>query len=50
MNPDVPHPRWSQAMERDIGTQKSIPTRIYNGYGEYVAAMYAGMTNEPLFM
>ncbi len=50
VNPEVPHPRWSQAMERDIGTQKSIPTRIYNGYGEYVAAMYAGMTNEKLFM
>ena len=50
VNPDVPHPRWSQAMERDIGTQQSIPTQIYNGYGEYVAAMYAGMTNEQLFM
>ena len=50
VNPDVPHPRWSQAMERDIGTQESIPTHIYNGYGEYVASMYAGMTNEQLFM
>jgi sulfoxide reductase catalytic subunit YedY len=50
VNPEVPHPRWSQAMERDIGTQKSIPTLLYNGYGEYVAAMYAGMTNEKLFM
>ncbi len=50
VNPEVPHPRWSQAMERDIGTQKSIPTRLYNGYGEYVAAMYAGMTGEKLFM
>ena len=50
VNPDVPHPRWSQAMERDIGTQKEIPTRIYNGYGEYVAAIYAGMKGEKLFM
>ena len=51
VNPDVPHPRWSQAMERDIGTQKSIPTRIYNGYGEYVASIYAGMpASEKLFM
>jgi sulfoxide reductase catalytic subunit YedY len=50
VNPEVPHPRWSQAMERDIGTQKSIPTLLYNGYGEYVAAMYAGMTGEKLFM
>jgi hypothetical protein len=40
-----------QALDaRDIGTQETIPTRIYNGYGEYVAAMCAGMTNEPLFM
>lgn len=50
VNPAVPHPRWSQAMERDIGTGKEIPTQIYNGYGEYVAAIYAGMTNEKLFM
>ena len=50
VNPEVPHPRWSQAMERDIGTQESIPTRIYNGYGEYVAGMYAGMTGERLFV
>ncbi len=51
VNPEVPHPRWSQAFETDIGTQKSIPTQIYNGYGEYVAAMYAGMpASEKLFM
>ncbi len=50
VNPDVPHPRWSQAMERDITTNERIPTRIYNGYGEYVAGLYAGMENEPLFM
>ena len=50
VNPEVPHPRWSQAMERDIGTQESVPTQLYNGYGEYVAAMYSGLTSEPLFM
>ncbi len=50
VNPEVPHPRWSQAMERDITTQDSIPTQIYNGYGEYVAAMYSNLTSEPLFM
>ena len=51
VNPEVPHPRWSQAMERDIGADgELIPTRIYNGYGEYVAHLYAGMENEPLFM
>ncbi len=50
VNPEVAHPRWSQAMERDITTQDSIPTQIYNGYGEYVAAMYTNLTSEPLFM
>ena len=50
VNPAVPHPRWSQAMERDIATNERIPTVIYNGYGDTVAAMYAGLENEPLFM
>ena len=50
VNPEVPHPRWSQAMERDITTQESIPTQIYNGYGEYVAGLYSDLGNEPLFM
>ena len=50
VNPDVPHPRWSQATERDIATNESIPTRLFNGYGEYVAALYAGMESEPLYM
>ncbi len=40
VNPNVPHPRWSQATERDIGTGKQIPTVLYNGYGEYVAHLY----------
>jgi methionine sulfoxide reductase catalytic subunit len=50
VNPEVPHPRWSQAMERDISTGELIPTRIFNGYGEYVAGLYAGMESEPLYM
>jgi len=50
VNPEVPHPRWSQAMERDIATGELIPTRIFNGYGEYVAGLYAGMEGEPLYM
>jgi sulfoxide reductase catalytic subunit YedY len=50
VNPEVPHPRWSQAMERDISTGELIPTRIFNGYGEYVASLYAGMEGEPLYM
>jgi sulfoxide reductase catalytic subunit YedY len=50
VNPEVPHPRWSQAMERDITTQQSIPTQIYNGYGEYVAGLYSDLADQPLFM
>lgn len=51
VNPAVPHPRWSQASERDIGTGERRPTLIYNGYGEQVAGLYAGMEKtEKLFM
>lgn len=46
INPLKPHPRWTQASERvlDFGDENSwmrIPTLAYNGYGEYVAHMYA---------
>lgn len=51
VNPDVPHPRWSQATEELIGTGgERVPTRLYNGYGEFVAHLYDGLQNEPLFM
>lgn len=40
VNPDVPHPRWSQAMEELIPNGEKVPTQMYNGYGEYVAKMY----------
>ena len=50
VNPEVPHPRWSQAMERDLTTNDSIPTRLYNGYGEFVAGLYGDLQAEPLFM
>ena len=49
VNPAVPHPRWSQAEERLIGSNEVVPTRIWNGYGEFVAAMYADKTKERLF-
>ena len=41
VNPGVPHPRWSQATERLIGTGERVRTRIHNGYGEYVAHLYS---------
>ena len=40
VNPNVPHPRWSQAFERVIGTRVRRPTQIYNGYANEVAQLY----------
>ncbi len=50
VNPDVPHPRWSQATERLLGSDERVPTRIFNGYAGQVAALYADRKNEKLFM
>lgn len=50
VNPEVPHPRWSQAEERPLGRNDKVPTLLYNGYGEYVAELYKGMEQERLFM
>jgi len=50
VNPKVPHPRWSQASEELIGTGERRPTLLYNGYGEYVASLYAGMEGHDLWM
>jgi sulfoxide reductase catalytic subunit YedY len=43
VNPDVDHPRWSQAKERRIGEFLRRPTLPFNGYGEEVASLYSGM-------
>ena len=48
VNPQVDHPRWSQASERRIGDSRGafapkIKTQMFNGYGDQVASMYAGM-------
>lgn len=50
VNPAVPHPRWSQASERVLGTDQRVPTLIYNGYGEQVAGLYKGLEKERLFV
>jgi sulfoxide reductase catalytic subunit YedY len=50
VNPKVPHPRWSQATERVIGTDERVPTQLFNGYQSYVADLYKGLENEPLYM
>ena len=46
VNPDVDHPRWSQATERMLGTGKRVATQLYNGYGEQVAYLYKDMKGE----
>ncbi len=43
VNPNVPHPRWSQATERRIGELGRRPTLMFNGYEAEVAHLYAGM-------
>lgn len=46
VNPEVDHPRWSQASERRIGTglfEAKQPTLMFNGYGEEVASLYTGL-------
>ncbi|HER26787.1 MAG TPA: protein-methionine-sulfoxide reductase catalytic subunit MsrP, partial [Rhodospirillales bacterium] len=46
VNPDVSHPRWSQAKERVLGSgyfSSKVPTLKFNGYQEEVAGLYAGM-------
>ncbi len=43
VNPEVDHPRWSQAKERKLGDFLKRPTLPFNGYGDYVASLYQGM-------
>ena len=50
VNPEVPHPRWSQAMERVLHTGEMVPTQLFNGYGAEVAGLYAGMDPATLYM
>jgi sulfoxide reductase catalytic subunit YedY len=49
VNPEVDHPRWSQAKERRIGEFFKRPTLPFNGYAEQVAQLYAGMDLERYF-
>ncbi len=43
VNPEVSHPRWTQATERRIGTFFRIRTQMFNGYADQVASLYDGM-------
>ncbi len=50
VNPNVPHPRWSQATERfllDENTQQRVDTMLFNGYGEWVADLYPDEPRTP---
>ncbi|MGD9742446.1 MAG: protein-methionine-sulfoxide reductase catalytic subunit MsrP [Dongiaceae bacterium] len=49
VNPEVPHPRWSQATERQLTTDERVPTLLFNGYADYVADLYKGLENERLY-
>lgn len=49
VNPQVDHPRWSQASERRIGEFRRRPTLMFNGYGEQVASMYRGLDLKKFF-
>src|SRR6266699_5817009 len=49
VNPEVPHPRWSQATERVLGTNERVPTLKWNGYGEFVTHLYEALEKERLF-
>ena len=43
VNPEVDHPRWSQARERRIGEFRKRDTLMFNGYADEVAGLYTGM-------
>jgi methionine sulfoxide reductase catalytic subunit len=43
VNPNHPHPRWSQATEQRIDEEGRRPTLMFNGYGDQVASLYSGM-------
>jgi len=49
VHPDVPHPRWSQATERVLGSGERIPTIVLNGYGEFVSHLYQGMEDQRIW-
>jgi methionine sulfoxide reductase catalytic subunit len=49
VNPEVSHPRWSQATERVIGTGERVPTKLFNGYAEFVGDLYGNLQRERLW-
>lgn len=49
VNPEVSHPRWSQASEQVLGSRDRKPTLLFNGYAEQVADLYKGLEKERLW-
>ena len=49
VNPDVSHPRWSQARERPLGKFRRVPTRFLNGYADEVGHLYEDMDLKKFF-
>lgn len=49
VNPDLAHPRWSQARETRMGETRKRPTLYLNGYANQVSALYAGMSAQDLY-
>ena len=49
VNPEVPHPRWSQATERRIGQTRRIDTLLFNGYTDEVAHLYPDLSKREWF-
>ena len=50
VNPEVPHKRWEQNEEQLLGSGRRVPTRLFNGYAEFVAHLYKGLESENLYM
>ena len=46
VNPNVPHPRWSQSKEQLLGTNEFQKTQIYNGYEENVSYLYSNFSQQ----
>jgi sulfoxide reductase catalytic subunit YedY len=49
VNPEVDHPRWSQATERRVGEFRKRKTLMFNGYADQVASLYSGMDLRKLY-
>ena len=49
VNPEVDHPRWSQATERVLGSSARVPTLPFNGYAEQIAGLYKDIVGEQLY-